>query len=141
VLEDVFEMQEEVTRAIVAAMVPQIDSIEETKARLRRPDNLTDYEMGLRAWTCVWEAHDKADRTLFIKATQLAKKALAVDPNNVLATHALAFSRGLSFFLGFADDPEAALHEAMFMAAKGVELDNDNAFGYALRGFCAYLSL
>ena len=41
VLEDIFAVQEEVTRAIVAAIAPQIESTEQSKAARRRPDNLS----------------------------------------------------------------------------------------------------
>jgi adenylate cyclase len=41
VLEDIFAVQEEVTQAIVAAIAPQIESTEQSKAARRRPDNLT----------------------------------------------------------------------------------------------------
>ena len=38
VLEDIFAVQEEVTQAIVAAIAPQIESIEQSKAARRRPE-------------------------------------------------------------------------------------------------------
>src|SRR5215218_6628122 len=44
VLEDIFAVQEEVTRAIVAAIAPRIESTELSKASRRRPDNLSAYE-------------------------------------------------------------------------------------------------
>jgi adenylate cyclase len=48
VLEDIFEVQEEVTRAIVAAIAPEIESTEQSKAARRRPDNLSAHEIALR---------------------------------------------------------------------------------------------
>ena len=48
VLEDIFAVQEEVTQAIVAAIAPQIESTEQSKAARRRPDNLGAYETALR---------------------------------------------------------------------------------------------
>jgi adenylate cyclase len=141
VLEDIFAVQEEVTRAIVAAIAPQIDSVEESKAKRRRPDNLSAYEMALRARVHTWEGHDKADRTLLDQSIREAKEVLAMDPDSVLALHALAFACGASSFLGMAKDREGALREAMSAAARAVELDGTNPLGYALRGFQAYLSL
>ena len=68
VLEDVFAVQEEVTQAIVAAIAPQIESTEQSKAARRRPGNLTAYEIGLLAWTHAWQgsARAVADPTLLI---------------------------------------------------------------------------
>jgi TolB-like protein len=49
VLEDIFAVQEEVTRAIVAAITPQIETTEQLKAARPRPGHLSAYEMALRA--------------------------------------------------------------------------------------------
>jgi hypothetical protein len=40
VLEDIFAVQEEVTRAIVSEIAPQIEAVEHSKAVRRKPDNL-----------------------------------------------------------------------------------------------------
>ena len=90
VLEDIFAVQEEVTQAIVAAIAPQIESTEQSKATRRRPDNLSAYEIALRAWAHALEGQDKADRTLIDQSIREAKEALAIDPSSVLALHALA---------------------------------------------------
>ena len=63
-LEDIFAVQEEVTKAIVAAIAPQIESTELSKASRRRPDDLSAYEIALRAWAHALEGLDKGDRTL-----------------------------------------------------------------------------
>ena len=73
VLEDIFAVQEEVTRAIVAAIEPQIEATEQLKATRRRPGNLSAYEIALRAWALAWEGQDKADRTLFDQSIREAK--------------------------------------------------------------------
>src|SRR5260370_17518584 len=64
VLEDIFAVQEEVTRAIVAAIAPQIETTEQSKAARRRPDNLSAYEIGLLARAHAWQGHDTADRAI-----------------------------------------------------------------------------
>ena len=67
VLEDIFAVQEEVTRAIVAAIAPQIEVTEQSKAARRRPDNLSAYEIALLAWAHAWQGYDTADRALLIR--------------------------------------------------------------------------
>jgi TolB-like protein len=133
VLEDIFAVQEEVTQAIVAAIAPQIASTEESKATRRRPDNLSAYEIALRAWAHALEGQDKADRTLLEQSIREAREALAIDPNSVLALHVLAWAHGSAVFLWMAADREHALQEAMWAAARAIELDSADAHGYALR--------
>src|SRR5882672_3223782 len=79
VLEDIFAVQEEVAQAIVAAIAPQIASTEQSKANRRRPDNLSAYEIALRAWAHASEGQDKADRTFIDQAIREARDALSVD--------------------------------------------------------------
>jgi adenylate cyclase len=139
VLEDIFAVQEEVTQAIVAAIAPQIASTEQSKANRRRPDNLSAYEIALRAWAHASEGQDKADRTLFDQSIGEAKEALAIDPSSVLALHALAMAHGFALLLQMAADPEHSLREAMWAAARAVELDGTDPLGYAMRGMGVFL--
>jgi adenylate cyclase len=134
VLEDIFTVQEEVTQAIVAAIAPQIASTEESKATRRRPDNLSAYEIALRARAHAWEGWDKADRTLRDQSIREAREALAIDPNSVLALHVLAWAHGMNLYLETAADREHALQEGMWATARAIELDSTDAHGYALRG-------
>ena len=135
VLEDIFAVQEEVTQAIVAAIAPQIESTEQSKAARRRPDNLSAYEIGLLAWAHAWQGHATADRALVDQAIAEATDALAIDPRSMLAVHTIAYARGILLLL-WVDDREPALREAMIAAARAVELDSADALGYALRGWC-----
>ena len=92
VLEDIFAVQEEITRAIVAAIAPQIEATEQLKATRQRPSNLSAYEIAIQAWAHALDGQDKADRTLLDQSIREAKEALAIDPNSVRALHALASS-------------------------------------------------
>jgi adenylate cyclase len=139
VLEDIFAVQEEVTQSIVAVIAPQIESTEQSKAARRRPDNVSAYEMGLLAWAHAWQGYAAADRTLLDQAIREARDALAIDPRSVLALHTIAYARGISVFLLMAVDREHALQEAMWAAARAIELDSTDALGYALRARCVLL--
>ena len=139
VLEDIFAVQAEVTQAIVAAIAPQIELTEQSKANRRRPDNLSAYEIALRAWAHASEGQDKADRTLFDQSIGEAKEALAIDPSSVLALHALAMAHGFAMLLQMEADPERSLREAMWAAARAVELDGTDPLGYAMRGMGVFL--
>lgn len=133
VLEDIFTVQEEITRSIVAAIAPQIEATEELKASRRRPGNLSAYEIAVQAWAHAWDAVDRPDRTLLDQSIRKAKEALAIDPNSVLALHVLALSHGTAFFLGMSADREHAVREAMWAVTRAIELDSADAHGYALR--------
>jgi adenylate cyclase len=133
VLSDIFAVQEEVTKAIVAAIAPQIVEAEEVKATRRRPESLSAYEIALRAWAHTLEGQDKVDPELINQSIREAREALAIDPSSVRALQALALSHGTAFFLGMAADREQARQEAMRAITRAIELDGADAHGYALR--------
>jgi adenylate cyclase len=139
VLQDIFAVQEEITTAIVGAIALQIEVTERTKATRRRPDNLSAYEIALRAWAHQLEGRDKADRTIIEQAITEAKQALAIDPSCMRALHALARTQGSALFLRLAPDREHAIREAQWAAARAIELDGTDALSYALRGIGAIL--
>ena len=70
VLEDVFAVQEEVTQSIVRAIAPQVEASEREKARRRRPENLTAYEIALSANANLHEAEINSDPLLRDQATR-----------------------------------------------------------------------
>lgn len=131
--EDIFAVQEEITKAIVAAIEPQIEATEEKKVSRRRPGNLSAYEIAIQARAHAWDLYVKGDRTLFDQSIRKAKEALAVDPNSVLALHALALSYGVAFMFEMPEDREHALRESMWAVTRVIELDGADATGYTLR--------
>jgi adenylate cyclase len=139
VLEDIFAVQEEITTAIVGAIALQIELTERAKATRRRPDNLSAYEIALRAWAHQLEGRDKSDRAIIEQAIREAKQALAIDTNCVRALHALSRAQGSALFLRLASDREHAIREAQWAAARAIELDGTDALSYALRGMGAIL--
>lgn len=133
VVEDIFAVQEELTRAIVAAIEPQIEATEQLKVARRRPSNLSAYEIAVQARAHAWDGITRADSSLLEQSIRKAKEALAIDPNSVLALHALALSHGQAFFLEMAADRGHALREAMWAVTRAIELDGADAHGYTLR--------
>jgi adenylate cyclase len=133
VLEDMFAVQEEVTRAIVAAIEPEIWTTERSKVTRRRPVNPSAYEIAFRALVHAEEGGDKADRNLIDLSIREAKEALAIDPNCVRALQMLAYAHGISLYLGTAADREHAMHESISAIARAVELDGSDTYGYVFR--------
>ena len=140
VLEDIFAVQEEVTRAIVAAIAPQIEAEEQSKAVRSRADSLSAYEIALRAYAHAREGRDKADRMIFDQSVREAKEALAIDPSSVLALHAIVVAHSNALLTQSVVDREHALREATWAAAQAIELDGTNALSYAQRGIIVLLS-
>ena len=134
VLEDIFAVQEEVTRSIVAAIAPQIDAAESDRASRKRPENLTAYEIALRAWGNARDALNRQDSSLREQSIREAKQALAIDLKSVLAHAAIAYAQWQHFYLRTAIDAEAGWKEGMHAASRAIELDPFDHRAYVLKG-------
>ena len=120
-IQDIFAVQDEVTQCIVAAVSPQIDAAESLRAR-RRPGNLSAYEIAARAAGLMKEAWRKSDHRLTDEALHLARTALAIDPDNLLALHATGLAQVQRLLLRTAADRALAWQEGMDAATRGIAL-------------------
>ena len=134
VLEDIFALQEELTRSIVVAIAPHIEAYERDKARRHRPENLSAYEIAVRAYAKVWDAYGKSDTALCNAAIAEARAALVLDPRSTLALNALAFAQWQHLLLGTASDRDTAWREGMDAASRSIDADRDGSLGYTCKG-------
>jgi TolB-like protein len=133
ILEDVFAVQEEVTRGIVTAVAPEIQAAEAIKAR-RRPVNLSAYEIAVRASAAASEAFAGSDVALRDQAIRQARDAIALDRESVLALQALSYAQWQHVFLRTAADMEAAWTEGMDAAQRAILLDGSDSVSFVRRG-------
>ncbi|CAD0184897.1 invasion protein regulator [Ruegeria sp. THAF57] len=71
-LDDVFELQDQVTKAVVAAIAPEIHIAEQARAVSKRPENLTAYDHLLRALSSLGRAQTRQAITHVDAAIQAA---------------------------------------------------------------------
>ena len=133
-LEDVFAVQEEVTRSIVKAIAPQIDAAEREHAQRRRPENLTAYEIAVHASAILFAGGRKYDHSNRDDAIARAGSALAIDPRSTLALNTLAYAKYLHVFHRTAADIDAAWKESLAASDKAIEVDPSDSRAYIHRG-------
>ena len=100
-IEDIFALQDEMTTAIVGAIVPSLRRAEAERIKRQRPDSLDAYDLVMQAQADV----DSGLPDRAVNALALIQRALALDPNYALA-HAYAAMSYHNRFL------RAGLHEA-----------------------------
>lgn len=128
-LEDVFDLQDQITDKVVGIVEPSLQRSEIERARQKRPENLDAYDLYLRAvphMATVMPADAKI-------AAGLLEDALRLDPNYAAAharlawCHEIFFSRG-----GFgAADKAAGMEHARAVVASGT----DDATALAIAAF------
>ena len=118
VLEDIFEVQEDLTRSIVAAIAPHIDEAEREKVHRRRPESLGAYERAVSALAKSWAGYFNADVGLRNEALAEAQAAFAIDPRSSLALQVVAWVQLQHVIFGTTPDLAAAW-QVGFAAATG----------------------
>jgi len=117
---DVFDLQDEITRRIVATIHPEIIQAESTRLRAAPARTLAAWECIIRAITHFWR-WTKVD---FAEGERLAREAVALEPDNAEALAMLALIRWGQAISGFVRPGAPALAEALEVAKRAVAADN-----------------
>jgi adenylate cyclase len=121
-LTDVFALQDEVTVAVVSAVQPKLIETEIEMATRRRPENLTAYDLCLRARQKV----SLRSREAVTEMLQLAHQALDLDPRSVWAAVLAAIGHYLNVVFGFSIDPQFDRNEARRLVNLALSLDEND---------------
>jgi adenylate cyclase len=133
-LNDVFAVQEELTRSIVRAIAPHITESELARVNRRRLESLSAYELGVRASATAWDAFARSDPKMCDEALRLADAALTIDPDSVTALGARALAQFQHIQRGTAVDRQTAWRDGMEAAKRLVQLDRSYSNGHVWRG-------
>jgi adenylate cyclase len=108
-LEDVFDLQDKLTTAIVGIIEPNLRRAEIERAQRKRPDSLDAYDLYLRALPHLKSMMPKDSAP----GVDCLEEALKLDPEYAIAHAYMAWALDRRFALGFAEaDAAAALRHA-----------------------------
>ncbi len=125
-MEDIFDLQDEMTQVIASALEPELNAAERERALLKSPDNLDAWEMYQRALWHMWRfEHDEIST-----ARKLFKQAIQADPNFAPAYAYLSYSCYMTVIMGYVDDPDARLIEGLEYAETALKCDDKDAIPY-----------
>jgi adenylate cyclase len=121
-LTDVFALQDEVTVAVVSAVEPKLRQTEIEMATRRPLENLTAYDLSLRAR----QKSSLRTREGFAESIRLAHRALDLDPRSISAAVAAANGHFNNVGLGFSTDHQFDRSEAIRLARLALSLDEND---------------
>ena len=116
--EDIFAVQDEVTRNIVATLAGRLEATERQRVRTDRTENLGAYDYLLRGREIFHRFTPDANH----EARRFYEKAIALDPNYARAYASLVWTYILDFREAWSDNPEEALDRALEVSRKGAGL-------------------
>jgi adenylate cyclase len=129
-LEDVFELQDELTEKIVASVDPAIGTAEAKRAIRKPSEDLDAWDHLQRG---IWHSHQfRPDQNKTAQEHLLS--AIDLDPGFALAHAWLSLTHFYDAWLGWTTTPDESLGLAYEAAKQAVALDEMEAMGHAVLG-------
>jgi adenylate cyclase len=128
-LDDIFELQDEITLSVVGAIEPSLLHAEIERAKRKRPDSLDAYDLYLRALPHL-RVHMPSGAD---KALALLRQALSIQPDYPAAHAAAALCHEISYMRGGLQEADKAA--ALEHARAAIEAGADDAETLSTAGF------
>jgi len=123
-MEDVFEIQDEIVRKVIVALVGQLEIASLARAKRKPTENLSSYEFLLRGK----ENHHKFSKEGVVEGLQMFDKSIDADPENAQAYAWKVCTLGQGMFAGYLEEPvEDLFEEAQKTLQKALDI-NPNDF-------------
>jgi adenylate cyclase len=124
ILEDVFDLQDDIVQTVAIALVGEIEITSLNRAKRKPTENISSYEFLLRGK----ELHHKFEKNANHDALDMFDKAIEADPNNAQAYAWKACTVAQAMARNYSDkDDDTLLQEAMKLVKNAHEL-NENDF-------------
>lgn len=124
-VEDIFEMQDNVTEAVVGAIAPEFMMSEMRRAQRKDVTQLDAWECVMRGRSHLWRMSRK-DSAI---AVDFFERAIATSPDDAFGAGDLSIALLLQAYYDWTDDPAKALAGMITMADKAVAADPSEPWG------------
>jgi len=122
-MDDVFEVQDEIVRKVMVALVGKLETASLERAKRKPTDNLNSYEYLLRGR----DFHHKFSKEGVLSAIEMLDKSIEADPNNAQAYAWKACSIGQGIGGGYLEgDEETNFEKLQTSIQKAQELDEND---------------
>jgi adenylate cyclase len=129
-LEDIFDLQEQVTTSVVGAIAPKVEQAEFQRSKRKLTESLDAYDYYLRGLSAVHEWSREGN----IEALSYFKRAIDLDPNFAAAYGCAARCYSQRKAGAWSTDPIHEIADAERLARKAAELGWDDAVALCTAG-------
>lgn len=135
-LDDLFDVQDDITGTVVAAIEPAIEQAEAERSLLKPPENLNAWEYFHRGlWHCFHFVPGENET-----ASNLFARAVELDPNFSRAYAGLSFTHFTRAFLNSTDDVDKEVQLALEAGRASVGLDSRDSMAHWSLGRALFLA-
>ena len=128
--EDVFAIQDEISRMIASTLGGRIEIAGKTRVRRLSQDGLLAYDLCLQASA----AEDRNTKADYQRARGLVNRALELEPDFAPALHHLSLVNFVEWMTYWADDRGKAFADSLAAGRRALALDDSNASLHAHMG-------
>jgi TolB-like protein len=121
-LEDIFDLQDQVTSRVIGAIFPQLERAEIERAKRKPTESLQAYDYYLRALSGFYQFTREGN----IEALKLSQAANVIDPEFAAAYAIGAYCYLQGKFFGWTSDAAQERVEARRLVKRAIELDKDD---------------
>ena len=125
-LAELFDLQDEITEAIVAAIEPAIGEAERDRAKRKPPDNLDAWESYQRGLWHMYQFTAEGN----VAARNFFTRAIALDGQFAPPHGALAYTLFIDVHLGFAQSREDTIATAIAWGRDGIAVDDKDPMSH-----------
>jgi adenylate cyclase len=129
-IEDIFDLQDEMTLTLVGAVEPELSAAERDRVRAKPPENLDAWESYQRGLWHMWDYAREGNS----EAEKLLKRATELDPNFAPAYAYGCYVQYSRVIMGWSEDPAESLDAAMALAEQALALDDKDPVAYFAAG-------
>lgn len=131
-LKDIFALQGEIVQTIVATLAIKVDEAEIARAMRKDTTSLEAYDYVMRGW----QYFSRRTRSANVKAKEMFRKAIELDPDYGDAYWALGRAQFRNATSGWTEFFSQSMQQAQDLAKKALSLEESNAAPHALLGAC-----
>jgi adenylate cyclase len=121
-LEDVFELQDQVTASVIGAMEPNLLAAEIERARRRPTESLRAYDLNLRAMSCIYANTRESQK----EAMRLLRRSIEIDPAYARALVCLAVCQWEAVAQNYVDRSDPGVSDMARLAEAALALDSND---------------
>ena len=129
-LKDIFALQDDITRQIVAALAPKLAAGEQSGSKRQETNSIEAYDLVLRGIALYFQFRKESHAM----ARQMFERAIALDPNYARAYVSVAWLYFVDWEFQWTEAP-AALDRSLEAARKAVALDDSLSDAHTLLGW------
>jgi adenylate cyclase len=129
-LEDIFELQDELTQRIAATVAPEVERVEHSRAAKNRTRNLDIWERVHRGMAELYKFSPEGNAA----AREIFERAIEIDPDYADAYVGIAWSHIRDFNSAVVGNRDENGRKALAAAQRAVELNPSDFYGHLVLG-------